>query len=131
MASIWTLLLMNLVGFLPRYSADDQQTSHEALLVALALPTELLRLGRITHTEQGRALCVLERTLPTELLRQLSWLGQITHTEQARALCVLKRTLPTEAAQMGGPNHSHEAILCLTHLSYHHYKLYKISWRAD
>ena len=64
------------------------------------LPTELLRqlswLGRITHTEQGRALCVLERTLPTELLRQLSWLGRITHTEQGRALCVLERTLPTE-----------------------------------
>ena len=49
-------------------------------------------LGRITHTEQGRALCVLERTLPTELLRQLSWLGRITHTELGRALCVLERT---------------------------------------
>ena len=26
-------------------------------------------------------LCVLERALPTELLRQLSWLGRITHTQ--------------------------------------------------
>ena len=43
-----------------------------------------------------RALCVLERALPTELLRQLSWLGRITHTEQGRALCVLERALPTE-----------------------------------
>ena len=34
-----------------------------------------------SHTEQGRALCVLERALPTELLRQLSWLGRITHTQ--------------------------------------------------
>ena len=34
-----------------------------------------------SHTEQGKALCVLERALPTELLRQLSWLGRITHTQ--------------------------------------------------
>ena len=48
-----------------------------------ALPTELLRQAgpNHSHTEQYRALCVLERALPTELLRQLSWLGRITHTQ--------------------------------------------------
>ena len=34
-----------------------------------------------SHTEQDRPLCVLERALPTELLRQLSWLDRITHTQ--------------------------------------------------
>ena len=34
-----------------------------------------------SHTEQDRTLCVLERALPTELLRQISWLGRITHTQ--------------------------------------------------
>ena len=58
---------------------------------------------------QGRALCFLERALPTELLRQLSWLGQITHTEQGRALCVLERALPTEAA---GLNNARQRTLC-------------------
>ena len=86
---------------LPSVGRMRQIYSYRALCVLeRTLPTELLRqlswLGRITHTEQGRVLCVLERTLPTELLRQLSWLGRITHTEQARALCVLERTLPTE-----------------------------------
>ena len=64
-----------------------------------ALPTEAAQLAgpNHSHTEQDRALCVLERALPTELLRQLSWLGRITHTqEQDRALCVLERALPTE-----------------------------------
>ena len=48
-----------------------------------ALPTEAAQLAgpNHSHTEQDRALCVLERALPTELLRQLSWLGRITHTQ--------------------------------------------------
>ena len=37
--------------------------------------------------------------LPTELLRQLSWLGRITHTEQDRALSVLELAPQTEIYQ--------------------------------
>ena len=48
----------------------------------------------------------LERAQLTELLRQL---GIITHTEQGRALCVLERALPTEVAQLAGLNHSYRA----------------------
>ena len=66
------------------------------------VPTQLAGLN---HTEQGRALCVLERALPTEAA-QLAWLN---HTEQGRALCVLERALPTEAAQLAGLNHSYRA----------------------
>ena len=42
---------------------------------------DIYRLSNHSHTEQDRALCVLERALPAELLRQLSWLGRITHTQ--------------------------------------------------
>ena len=41
----------------------------------------------------------------------LGWLGRITHTEQGRALCVLERAPPTEAAQLAGLNHSYLPLL--------------------
>ena len=51
------------------------------LVVQLTVQRKVRGVPRNSHTEQGRALCVLERALPTELLRQLSWLGRITHTQ--------------------------------------------------
>ena len=36
-------------------------------------------------------------------------LGVLARTEQGRALCVLERALPTEAAQLAGLNHSYRA----------------------
>ena len=55
-------------------------TQGRALCVQRALPKQLAG-SNYSHAEQDRALCVLERALPTELLRQLSWLGRITHTQ--------------------------------------------------
>ena len=81
-------------------------------------------------------LCVLERALPTELLRQLSWLGWITHTQsKAEALCVLERALytnwATEAAQLAGPNHSHteqDRALCVLERALPTELLRQLSW---
>ena len=59
------------------------------------------------HSEQGRALCVLERALPTEAAQLAGLIASAT--EQGGALCVLERALPTEAAQLAGLNHSYRA----------------------
>ena len=82
-----------------RYKARNQKETEflgRILFVYCATEAAQLAGSNHSHTEQDRALCVLERALPTELLRQLSWLGIISHTEQDRALYVLERVLPTQ-----------------------------------
>ena len=77
-------------------------TMYNTCILDRTVPTQLAWLN---HTEQGRALCVLERALPTEAAQ----LAGLNHTEQGRALCVLERALPTEAAPLAGLNHSYRA----------------------
>ena len=63
-----------------------------------------------SHTEQDRALCVLERALPTELLRQLSWLGSHTVKVQYIVYIPVERLCSHRILQGRYPtpwNHTH------------------------
>ena len=92
--------------------------------VALALHpcTNICTYGRMficcihSHTEQDRALCVLERALPTELL--LAGPNH-SHTEQDRALCVLERALPTIDCTRKWIGNAVQNFSCLSLRCYH------------
>ena len=75
---------------------------HITLEVYTCLQAELSWPGRITHTEQGRALCVLERALPTELL----------NTECSALLRMSDSARPAELPQLVEPSLEHR-VLCL------------------